>query len=46
MNKEESIKQIEEVIDLFRRGIPIRINSSDIKAMELLIKEVKNDKNK
>lgn len=46
MNKEESIKQIEEVIDLFRRGISIRINSSDIKAMELLINEVKNDKNK
>jgi hypothetical protein len=46
MNKEDAIKQLEEVILLFKRGINIRINMTDIKAMELLIKEVKNDKDK
>lgn len=46
MNKEDAIKQLEEVILLFKRGVPIRINATDIKAMELLINEVKNDKNK
>lgn len=49
MTIKESIEQLEEVIDLFKRGLNIRINPTDIKALECLIKaikEVQNDKNK
>lgn len=45
MNKEEAIKQLLEIVELFKRGINIRINATDIKAIEILVSEIKGGNN-
>lgn len=40
MTTKEAIEQLNSLLECYKRNIPIRVNSEDIKAIKYLIKQV------